>query len=477
MVKNFYITTPIFYPNANPHMGHAYTTLACDVLARYHRLAGYDTYFLTGTDEHTEKVIQAAKEHNQDPEKYLEDVVARFKNLYARLDISYDQFIRTSDQTVHWPGAIEMWKRLVAAGDIYKGEYSGLYCVGCEAFLTEKELIDGMCPNHNKVPERVTEENYFFRLSKYALKLEQIISSDAIRILPAARKNEALSFIKGGLEDVSFSRPKEKMSWGIPVPGDSSQTMYIWVDALSNYITALGFGRDNANIRFWPGMHVIGKDILRFHAIYWPAMLLSAHIALPHTILVHGLITSGGRKMSKTLGNVVDPLDIMKEYGTDALRYYLARHIHPFEDSDFTMEKFKEAYNANLVNGLGNLVARVMQMAAVYLKEPVEITTETQPDVSVSAHLESFEMNRAIDGIWERIGHGDALIALEKPFAKIKSVKEKERDDALIVIKKLVRELHAIATELAPFMPETSEKIKKAVLSHKKPENLFPRKE
>ncbi|MEK7179129.1 MAG: methionine--tRNA ligase, partial [Patescibacteria group bacterium] len=359
MVKNFYITTPIFYPNANPHMGHAYTTLSCDVLARYHRLAGHDTYFLTGTDEHTEKVIQAAKEHNQDPEKYLEDVVARFKNLYKDLNISYDQFVRTSDQTVHWPGAIEMWNRLVASGDIYKGEYSGLYCVGCEAFLTEKELVDGMCPNHNKVPERVTEENYFFRLSKYALKLEQIISSDTIRIFPAARKNEALSFIKGGLDDVSFSRPKEKMSWGIPVPGDSSQTMYIWVDALSNYITALGFGRDNANIRFWPGMHVIGKDILRFHAIYWPAMLLSAKIPLPHTIFVHGLITSGGRKMSKTLGNIVDPFTVMNEYGTDALRYYLARQVHPFEDSDFTMEKFKEAYNANLVNGLGNFVARV----------------------------------------------------------------------------------------------------------------------
>jgi len=367
-------------------------------------------------------------------------------------------------------------ERLTAAGDIYKGEYVGLYCVGCEAFLTEKELVNGMCPDHNKVPERVIEENYFFRLSKYASKLEQIILSDTIRILSPVRKNEILSFIKSGLNDVSFSRPKEKMSWGIPVPGDSSQTMYIWVDALSNYITALGFGRGETNMRFWPGMHVIGKDILRFHAIYWPAMLLSAKLALPHTILVHGLITSGGRKMSKTMGNVIDPVAIVREYGTDALRYYLARHIHPFEDSDFTIEKFKEAYNANLANGLGNLVARVMQMAVTYIQGSVEMTQETQPDTDVGAHIEAFEFNRAMDGIWERIGHDDALIAIKKPFLGAKSDDVRVRNEALSIIKKLVRELHAIAIELEPFMPQTAEKIKKAIQENKISEPLFPRK-
>ena len=473
--QTFFVTSPIFYPNAQPHLGHAYTTLLCDVLARHHRLVGDEAYFLTGTDEHTEKVVQAAKAQGQKPEEYLEEIVARFKNLYQKLDISYDQFIRTSDQKIHLPGAIEMWNRLVTAGDLYKSSYIGLYCVGHEAFMTEKELVDGLCPDHGMAPEKVTEVNWFFRLSKYASQVEKFIADGTLPIIPESRKKEILSFIRSGVQDVSFSRPKEKMTWGIPVPNDPGQTMYIWVDALTNYITALGFGRGEELMRFWPGMHVIGKDILRFHTVFWPAMLLSANLPLPKMVFVHGTIISNGKKMSKTLGNIINPYELIKKYGTDATRYLLLRHVHSTEDTDVTWEKLDEWYTANLTNGLGNLIARVMQMATTYLQGPVEMTPETQSDTDVAAHLEKFEFNHAMDSIWERIGHDDALIAIEKPFAGVKSDEENVRDEALLIIKKLVRELHAIATDLEPFMPSTSAQIKEAVLAHKKPENLFPR--
>ena len=473
--QTFFVTSPIFYPNAQPHLGHAYTTLLCDVLARHHRLVGDEAYFLTGTDEHTEKVVQAAKAQGQKPEEYLEEIVARFKNLYQKLDISYDQFIRTSDQKIHLPGAIEMWNRLVTAGDLYKSSYIGLYCVGHEAFMTEKELVDGLCPDHGMAPEKVTEVNWFFRLSKYASQIEKFIADGTLPIIPESRKKEILSFIRSGVQDVSFSRPKEKMTWGIPVPNDPGQTMYIWVDALTNYITALGFGRGEELMRFWPGMHVIGKDILRFHTVFWPAMLLSANLPLPKMVFVHGTIISNGKKMSKTLGNIINPYELIKKYGTDATRYLLLRHVHSTEDTDVTWEKLDEWYTANLTNGLGNLIARVMQMATTYLQGPVEMTPETQSDTDVAAHLEKFEFNHAMDSIWERIGHDDALIAIEKPFAGVKSDEENVRDEALLIIKKLVRELHAIATDLEPFMPSTSAQIKEAVLAHKKPENLFPR--
>ncbi|KKW44143.1 MAG: Methionine-tRNA ligase, partial [Parcubacteria group bacterium GW2011_GWA2_56_21] len=351
--QTFFVTSPIFYPNAQPHLGHAYTTLLCDVLARHHRLVGDEAYFLTGTDEHTEKVVQAAKAQGQKPEEYLEEIVARFKNLYQKLDISYDQFIRTSDQKIHLPGAIEMWNRLVTAGDLYKSSYIGLYCVGHEAFMTEKELVDGLCPDHGMAPEKVTEVNWFFRLSKYASQIEKFIADGTLPIIPESRKKEILSFIRSGVQDVSFSRPKEKMTWGIPVPNDPGQTMYIWVDALTNYITALGFGRGEELMRFWPGMHVIGKDILRFHTVFWPAMLLSANLPLPKMVFVHGTIISNGKKMSKTLGNVINPYELIKKYGTDATRYLLLRHVHSTEDTDVTWEKLDEWYTANLTNGLG----------------------------------------------------------------------------------------------------------------------------
>ncbi|MEI6864081.1 MAG: methionine--tRNA ligase [Candidatus Adlerbacteria bacterium] len=476
--KRFYITTPIFYPNAKLHLGHAYTTTLSDILARYHRLIGDKTYFLTGSDENTQKMVDSAVKEGKEPLIFLDGIVENFASLYKGLDISYDQFIRTTDQKKHWPGAQALWQKLVAAGDIYKKEYEGLYCVGHEAFITEKDLVDGKCPDHGTVPELIKEENYFFRLSKYAPQIEEKIKSDEFRIVPESRKHEILSFIKNeGLEDVSFSRPR-KAAWpaglGIPVPGDDSQVMYVWCDALSNYITALGYGQDEMLYKeFWPAnVHVIGKDILRFHAAIWPGMLLSAGIPLPKALLVHGFITSGGKKMSKTLGNIIDPEELIEEYGSEAVRYFLARHITPFEDGDITRESFKEIYNANLANGLGNLVARVMKLAEVHLHGDIQITQPVYSNEYLEA-FEKFDINKAIDHIFKRIGVLDQRITKEEPFKLVKT----DPAAGTKLILELLLELRVVAILLIPFLPETSKKIIEAVDARKKPENLFARKD
>jgi methionyl-tRNA synthetase len=449
-------------------------TLA-DVLARSHKLADEKVYFLAGSDENTQKMVDAATKAGIEPLVFLDDIVQNFMKLYVSLDISYNQFVRTTDTKIHWPGAQALWKKLDVAGDLYKKEYTGLYCVGHEAFITEKDLVDGKCPDHGTVPEHLSEENYFFRLSKYADVIHQKIENDELRIVPQSRKKEILTFIESGLEDISFSRPR-KASWpeglGIPVPGDSSQVMYVWCDALANYITALGFGRDDALYKeFWPAdVHIIGKDILRFHAAIWPAMLLSAGLPLPKSIFVHGFITSGGKKMSKTLGNVIDPEELIETYGTDTVRYFLLRHISPFEDGDITREGFKDAYTAHLTNGLGNLVARVMKLAETHLSEPVFYGEIPFPQEYANA-LQSFEFNRAMDMIWARITALDERITNEEPFKVVKEDAEKGR----AMIRELTIELYQIALILNPFMPKTSELIKEAVRENKKPENLFPR--
>lgn len=474
--KKFYLTTPIFYPNAKLHLGHAYTTTVSDILVRYHRLVGDTTYFLTGSDENTQKMVDAARKEGREPLEFLDGIVAKFSSLFKELNISYDQFIRTTDQKAHWPGAQALWEKLVDAGDIYKKEYEGLYCVGHEAFITEKDLVDGKCPDHGTVPEMLKEENYFFKLSRYTDEIKKRIESRELVVVPETREREILSLLSEGLQDVSFSRPR-KADWpqglGIPVPGDDTQVMYVWCDALSNYITALGYGRDDALYQeFWPGMHVIGKDILRFHAAIWPGMLLSAGLPLPKALLVHGFITSGGKKMSKTLGNVIDPEELLAEYGTDAVRYFLARHISPFEDGDITREAFKDAYNADLANGLGNLASRVMTLAQTHLPEPVKVEFTPYPDEFTSA-LERFEINKAAEYIWGRIAALDQRIAQDAPF---KVVKE-DADRGRAMITELVKELAAIDLMLEPFMPDTSKKIIEAIMANKKPDNLFPRKD
>jgi methionyl-tRNA synthetase len=476
-MAKFYLTTPIFYPNAKLHMGHAYTTTLSDVLVRYHRLMGDETYFLTGSDENTQKMVDAARKEGKEPLAFLDGIVGNFKTLYGALDISYDQFIRTTDQQDHFPGAQEIWKRLAASGDIYKKEYEGLYCVGHEAFVTEKDLVDGKCPDHASVPQHLKEENYFFRLSRYGEEIRKRIESDELRIVPETRKREILAFLERGLEDVSFSRPR-KADWpeglGIPVPGDETQVMYVWCDALANYVTALGFAHDSDLYKkFWPAdVHVIGKDILRFHAAIWPGMLLSAGLPLPRALLVHGFVTSGGKKMSKTLGNVIDPEELIAEYGAEAVRYYLARHISPFEDGDLTREGFKEAYNGNLANGLGNVVSRVMTMAEAHLEGPVAVEAQTIPDEFIQA-MEAYRVNDAVAIVWQWVARIDERIALEKPFALVKEDPEK----AKALIAELVREVYTIARMLKSVMPKTSAAIKEAVKANKKPQNLFPRKD
>jgi methionyl-tRNA synthetase len=478
--KKFYLTTPIFYPNAKLHMGHAYTTTLSDIVVRYHKLLQENTYFLTGSDENTQKVVAAAKAAGQEPKVFLDGIVENFKKLFASLDISYDQFIRTSDEKAHWPGAIALWNKLEAAGDLYKKEYEGLYCVGHEAFITEKELVDGKCPDHGTVPERIKEENYFFKLSRYTEEIRKKIIADELQIVPSTRKREILSLLDEGLQDVSFSRPRHATSVGVPVPGDDSQVMYVWCDALSNYITALGYGRDDALYQeFWQNneakMHVIGKDILRFHAAIWPGMLLSAGLPLPKTILVHGFITSGGKKMSKTLGNVIDPEELLAEYGTDAVRYFLARHISPFEDGDLTLEHFKDSYNADLANGIGNLASRIMQLAQTHLTSPVySIGTNFKViDSSLENAMRVYDVQLYVTLIQIHISNLNEKIQLKQPFKVIKE------NQALGVglISDFVKELALIAKMLEPIIPQTSQKIIDAIMANKKPENLFPRKD
>lgn len=479
--KATFISTAIPYVNAKPHIGHALEYVQADAYARAKRLAGGDVFFLTGTDDNALKNVQAAESAGKEVIEYIAENAQNFIDLDKSLDVIYDDFIRTSIDPRHRAGVEKLW-RATNSKDLYKKSYRGFYCVGCEEFKTGKDLINGECPEHPGRPlEEVEEENYFFKLSNYQEKLASLIESNELTIVPESRKNEMISFIKGGLEDFSVSRSATRArGWGIPVPDDPKQYFYVWYDALANYITTLGYA-NNSDVyqKYWVSskqkIHMIGKGINRFHTIYWPAMLLSAGVSLPTTVFVHGYINSGGQKMSKSLGNVIDPFEYIERYGTDAVRYFLLRHTHPFEDSDFTQERFEEAYTANLTNGLGNLVARVMQMATMHFDGPVEMTQETQLDTTVAAHLEAFEFNRAMDSIWERIGHNDALIAIKKPFAGVKSDETGVRDEALLIIKKLVRELNAIATDLKPFMPETSRKILEAIAVNKKPDNLFPR--
>ncbi len=474
--KKFYLTTPIFYPNAKLHLGHAYTTTISDILVRYHRLLGEKTYFLTGSDENAQTMINAAQKAGQEPLVFLDETVAKFSTLFRELGISYDQFIRTTDQKVHWPGAQALWKKFVEAGDIYKKEYEGFYCVGHEAFITEKDLVEGKCPDHGTKPEFLKEENYFFRLSKYTSVIKDKIESGELKIIPESRKKEILSFLAEGLQDISFSRPR-RGDWpeglGVPVPGETEQVMYVWCDALANYITALGYGRDDALYQeFWPGIHVIGKDILRFHAAIWPGMLLSAGLLLPKALLVHGFITSGGKKMSKTLGNVIDPEELLAEYGTDAVRYFLARHISPFEDGDITREGFKDAYNAGLANGLGNLAARIMQLAQTHLPEPVKLEWKPFPKEFVEA-MDAFEINKATEYVWNRISALDHKITETAPFKVVKEDVQKGKT----IIAELLVELAFIDQMLEPILPATSKKIIEAIMGNYKPENLFPRKD
>jgi len=486
MKEKFYITTSIAYANAGPHIGFAYEVLLADIIARYRRMRGLDTFFLTGTDEHGDKILRAAKERGLAPQVFVDENVRKFEELNQALRISYDYFIRTSDKKNHWPGAQMLWQKLLASGDLYKGTYKGLYCVGCEAFITEKELVDGKCPNHGTVPETIEEENYFFRLSKYAPQIKAMIESGELKVTPEARGHEILMLLKEDVQDVSFSRPERDVLWGIPVPNDQKQMMYVWCDALSNYVSALGYGRkdDEQFEKFWPAnIHLIGKDILRFHAVIWPAMLLSAGLPLPKEILVHGFITSQGKKMSKSIGNVIDPQEYITEFGSETLRYFLAREMSPTEDGDFTREAFIAAYNANLANGLGNLVSRTLKMATQYFNGVIpEQAGENVPlkkkwetvlgageieDFSIPymihniilpryfAKMDNNEINLAADVTWKLIGYLDGYITDYEPFKLVKTDTAKTQN----IIWNLLYGLYYVASMIDPLMPQTAERI------------------
>ena len=471
---NRYITTTLPYVNSDPHVGFAQEIVQADTLARTWRAAGDEVFFSTGSDEHGQKIFEAAEKAGKTPQEYVDHYAAEFEKLKDTLDLSYDSFIRTTEEK-HVQAAQEMWHRCAAKGDIYKKTYTGLYCVGCEAFKTEKEVVLGKCPLHpNAELKEVSEENYFFKFSNYQEKLLQYLEKPTV-IIPEWRRVEAMNFVKGGLEDFSISREATRLSWGIPVPGDDTQVMYVWFDALTSYISTLGWPKDaEGNFKkFWEDgktLQVAGKDQVRFQSLMWQAMLISADVKCTDQVFYHGFITSGGQKMSKSLGNVINPLALVEQYGTDAVRYILLRHLSPVEDSDLTLEAIHDHYTAHLTNGLGNLVARVMKLAETYLSEPVFCGEISFPQEYANA-LQSFEFNRAMDMIWARITVLDERITNEEPFKVVKEDAEKGR----AMIRELAIELYQIALLLNPFMPKTSEILKKAVQENKKPENLFPR--
>ncbi|KKT22056.1 MAG: Methionine-tRNA ligase [Parcubacteria group bacterium GW2011_GWB1_43_8b] len=481
MEDKLYITTPIFYVNDKPHIGHAYTSIAADAMARWGRLRGWETFFLTGTDEHGTKVARSAEAAGKPVDEFVDGIAETFKSLKDTLDLSWDKFIRTSDKKEHWPGAQALWRKLEESGDIYEGEYKGLYCVGCEAFIKEKDLVNGLCPDHKKEPELIEEKNLFFRLSKYAPEIKKAIESGELDIQPESRRNEILALIDGGLEDVSFSRPKEKLSWGIPVPGHEDQTMYVWCDALTNYISAVGYGRNEKEFKkWWPAdIHVLGKDILRFHAAIWPGMLLSAGLPLPKHIFVHGFITSEGNKMSKSIGNVIDPVELVEKYGSDVLRYYLLREIPSNEDGDFSIKRFEERYNSDLANGLGNFASRVSTLGEnrdfTGFEVDGEIVEEVNKTVKEAAEsANKFRLHETVARVWALIQYGDGYVNEHKPW---------ENKDEQIIFN-LVFLLHSIANLVKPIVPKASAKIESAIeledgkiVSVKKVENLFPRLE
>lgn len=491
--KKFYITTSIPYANAAPHVGHALEFVQADVLARYHRLLGEKVFLLTGTDEHGKKIADAAAQKGQTPQQFVDAVSATFVELLGTLGISHDGFIRTSDEHKHIAVVRKIWQQLKANGDIYKDKYRGRYCIGCEAFLRDAEIRDGKCLIHEKPVEELYEENYFFRFSKYAKKVEGLIRKGDIAVLPEHRKHEVLNFFSDeGVKDVSVSRPKESVGWGIAVPNDENQLMYVWVDALSNYLSGIGYGTDALRIWWPPDAQVIGKDIARFHTMIWPAMLLSLGLDLPKQILVHGHISVEGKKMSKSLGNVVDPAALIKRYGPDAVRYFLMREIPSDDDGDFSFARFADRYASDLQNGLGNLVSRTTALALAHpnVWEGTEVESALGKSRAALARsyrkaIDQFKLHEALGLAWKLVDESNKLIEDTKLWDIIKTDVSRARG----TLANLAEHLCAAGILLTPFIPETARRVLLSVGAHdasfelspfpvtfQKPEHpLFPR--
>ncbi len=471
-----YITTTLPYVNADPHIGFAYEVIAADALARYWRLLGHEVFFNTGTDEHGQKIAEKADEVGQERQAYVDHFANEFQKLGTALDLSFDRFIRTTDSE-HKKAAATIWERCAAAGDIYKKKYRGLYCVGCELFYKPEELESGTnCPVHHKPAVEVEEENYFFALSKYQSYLEEYLSNPTV-VVPDWQRQWALEFVKKGLEDFSISRERSRLDWGVPVPGDDNQVMYVWFDALTNYISTLNWPESGGAFeKFWVEGHTLqlaGKDQVRFQSIMWQAMLKSAGVPATDQVWYHGFINSGGQKMSKSIGNVISPYNLVHKYGTDATRYLLLRHVHPFEDTDITFERLDEWYTANLANGLGNLTARIMKMAEDNLAHPVELPTATTTPPKYADAIATYNLQSGMDIIWKQIGAIDERITREQPFKLVKEDAERGKT----IIAELVVELHQISQLLQPFLPATSRHISDAIRANQKPATLFARLE
>jgi methionyl-tRNA synthetase len=473
-MNKYYITNAIPYVNAVPHIGHALEFIQSDTIARYHKLLGKDVMYVCGSDENALKNAQVAETEDIPVQELVDKYASAFSDVARKLNVEFDIFQKTSDQEKHYPASQKLWELCAKNGDIYKKSYKGLYCVGCEEFKSSEDLNEhGECPEHpGKKLQEVEEENYFFKLSKYQDQLLNIIKSNEYEIVPEFRKNEIVSFIKSGLQDFSISRSNERAkNWGIPVPGDPSQRIYVWFDALNVYQSAIGFGWDEETYKkWWPAdLHVIGKGIIRFHAVYWPAILLSAGLSLPKKLFVHEYFTVDGQKMSKTLGNVINPVDLIGKYGADAVRYYCLAKFSPFSDGDFSEERLKEVFNSDLANGLGNLIARVAKLAQ---NNEVTITTQSEhiffPEV-LSA-LDEFKFHVALESIWKEITELDRMLNDIKPWTLSK-------EEATPVLTNMIHQIQRIAYNLKPFMPEIAGKIEKQFTGREiiTQSSLFPR--
>jgi methionyl-tRNA synthetase len=473
MKNKYYITTTLPYVNAEPHIGFAAEIIRADVLARRQRKLGGDVFFNTGTDEHGLKIYRKAVESKIDPQKYSDEYAAKFNNLKEALNLSYDNFNRTTSPA-HIKAAQDFWLLCKKNGDIYKKNYQVKYCVGCELEKTESELVDGECPLHpNQELELIDEENYFFRFSKYQDKLLKFYKNNPAFIIPSHRLKEITEFVKRGLEDFSISRLKAKMPWGVSVPDDPEHVMYVWFDALINYVDAIGWPEDLKKFtNFWPGIQVAGKDNLRQQTAMWQAMLMSAGLPNSKQVLIFGFITSDGQKMSKSIGNVVSPYDLVSKYGTDATRYFLCSEIKPFEDGDFNFAKFEEKYNADLANGLGNLVARVSNLLE---KNTIEIKLKIGDDKKLknefSKLINEYKFDECLKVLWGKIHESDEFLSAKTPW-KLTDQKEVKK-----ILEPVAQNILNISELLQPFMPETAEKIIKQFSAKqiKKGDSLFPR--
>lgn len=457
MANQFYITTPIYYVNDKPHIGHAYTTIAADVLARYYRQKGDEVFYLTGTDEHGDKIAESAAKNNMDVEKFVDQNAAEFQKTFANLKISNDIFMRTTLREHNESVQIFM-KKLHEAGALYQGEYEGLYCRGCEDFYTEKELVDGLCPVHKVKPELVKEKNWFFKLEEYLPKVEHMIEWGEMTVEPEHRKNEVLGLFKQGLKDFSVTR--ERVKWGLDFPIDNSQKIYVWVEALQNYISAIGYGRDEEQFnKWWPAnIHLMAKDIIKFHAIYWPAMLIAAGEKPPRKIFAHGFFSLNGQKMSKSLGNVIDPNAMVEEYGVDATRYLLISQFPFGQDGDIKESLFKEKYNADLANNLGNLISRVFNMIEQYCdgRIPKQLPSPIYLEM-IGEKIEQLEFDEALKNIWQAIAKANQMIDENEPWKMAKDESKKEELNELL--SKLASFLSDLVPLLSPFMPDTAASI------------------